>query len=209
MLRPEKEKCVQELAEKFQKAQGIYLADFTGLDVATITELRRKLRGASVEFKVVKNTLARLAVDQAGVSELKDFLEGPICLAFGYDDPIVPARLLVEFARKHERPEIRSGFLEGRILTLDEISDVAQLPPREQLLAKIAALSQSPLIAFISRWRGFLQKFVATVEALRTEKEKEQGEKKEDEKEQGEGREGETKEDKKEQGEKKEDDLSE
>ncbi|UCE18497.1 MAG: 50S ribosomal protein L10 [Gemmatimonadota bacterium] len=181
MLKAEKERIVQELSDKFQRAQGVYLADFTGLDVASITELRHKLRSASVELRVVKNTLARLAVDEAGVSELKDLFEGPTCLAFGYDDPVVPARLLVDFAKDRELPKIRSGLLEGRVLTADEISEVANLPSKEELLAKIATLARNPLVAFVSRWQGFLQKLVATVDALRIEKEKQGGVQKDDE----------------------------
>ena len=101
MLKTEKEKVVQELCDKLQRARGIYLADFTGLDVASITELRQKLRSASVELRVVKNTLARRAVDEAGIPELRDWFDGPICLAFGYDDPIVPARVLFDFVKDH------------------------------------------------------------------------------------------------------------
>jgi large subunit ribosomal protein L10 len=175
MLRAEKEKIVQELAEKLRRAQGVYLADFTGLDVASITELRRKLRSASVEFRVVKNTLARLAVEQAGVPELRDSLEGPTCLAFGYDDAVAPARVLVDFAKDHERPKIRSGFLEGRVLTLDEVSAVASLPSREQLLSRIVTLAQTPVAGFVSRCRGLLHKCVATVDALRTLRERQGG----------------------------------
>ena len=173
MLRAEKEKIVEELAEKFQRAQGVYLADFAGLDVASITELRRKLRSASVEFLVVKNTLARLAVDQAGVPELKNFLEGPTSLAFGYDDPVVPVRVLADFAKKHERPKIRSGLLEGKVLTAEQIAGVASLPSREELLTKIATLARSPLAGFMSRCQGFLQKLVATVDALRMKRQEE------------------------------------
>ncbi|MFQ6091401.1 MAG: 50S ribosomal protein L10 [bacterium] len=175
MVRAEKEKVVQELAGKFQRAQGVYLADFTGLDVASITELRRRLRSASVEFLVVKNSLARRAVEQAGVLELRDFLVGPTCLAFGYEDPVVPARVLVGFAREHERPKIRSGLLEGRLLTAGEIGAVATLPSREELLAKIVTLTQSPLAGFVSRCRELLRKFVATVDALRAQRDNEGG----------------------------------
>lgn len=173
MLKAEKEKIVQELIDKFQRAQGIYLADFTGLDVASITELRRKLMSASVELRVVKNTLARLAVEGAGIPELRDSFEGPTCLALGYEDPAVPARLLVDFAKDRNLPKIRSGLLEGKLLSESEISDVANLPSKEELLRKVVTLARNPLVAFVSRWQGFLQKFVATVDALRIEKEKE------------------------------------
>jgi large subunit ribosomal protein L10 len=167
MLRTEKEKVVQDLVEKFQKAQGVYLADFKGLDVASITELRRKLRNAEVEFLVVKNTLAKLAVDEVGIPELKDFLVGPTSFALGYKDPIEPARVLVQFAREHERPQIRSALLEGQLLTAEQVADVASLPSKEELLAKIASLVQSPLAGFVYRCQGLLQKFVATLDAYR------------------------------------------
>lgn len=173
MLRPEKERIVQELTEKFQKAQSVYLADFKGLDVTSIMELRRNLRSESVEFLVVKNTLARLAIDEAGVHELRDFFEGPISVAFGYDDPVTPARILVDFSKKHERPEIRGGLLEGRVLTAEQIKEVASLPSKQELLIKIATLAQSPLAGFVNRCQGLLQKLVATIEALRVKRQNE------------------------------------
>jgi len=171
MLRAEKEKTVQELVEKFQNAQGVYLADYMGLDVASITDLRRKLRNANVEFFVVKNTLAKLAAEQAGIPELKDSFEGPTSLAFGYDDPIEPARVLVDFARKHKRPQIRSGMLEGQFLSAEQVAEVAALPSRDELLAKVAMLVQSPLTGFVYQCHGLLQKLVATLDAYRMKRE--------------------------------------
>jgi large subunit ribosomal protein L10 len=170
MRRNEKEKIIQELTEKLQRAQGIYIADYSGLDVASLTELRRKLASASVEFLVVKNTLARLAAEQAGVPEMNAYLEGPTSFALGYDDAVVPARVLADFIRKHEKPSIRTGLLEGRLLTAEQVAGVATLPSRDQLLAKIAGLAQSPLQGFMSRCQGMLQKLVATLDALRIQK---------------------------------------
>lgn len=173
MLRVEKEKVVQELVEKLQKAQGVYLADFRGLDVASITELRRKLKSANVEFLVVKNTLAKLAVDEAGIPDLKDSLVGPTSVALGYEDPVEPARVLVQFARKHERPTIRSGLLEGQLLTAEQVTGVASLPSKEELLARVATLAQSPLTGFVYRCQGLLQKLVAILNAYRQKREEE------------------------------------
>ena len=176
MIRTEKEKVVQELTEKFRKAQAVYLADFQGLDVASITELRGQMRSESVEFLVVKNTLTRLALDEAGFQELKAFLEGPISLTFGYDDPVTPARILVDFGKKHERPEIRGGLLEGRFLTAEQVKSVASLPSRHELLSKVATLAQSPLAGFMNRCHGLLQKLTATIEALRVKRQNEKSE---------------------------------
>jgi len=171
MLRTEKEKTVQELVEKFQKAQGVYIADYMGLDVESITDLRRKLRSADVEFFVVKNTLAKLAAEQAGIPELQDSFVGPTSLALGYDDPIEPARVLASFAKKHQRPQVRSGLLEGQLLSTEQVAEVAALPSRDELLAKVAMLVQSPLTGFVYRCHGLLQKFVATLDAYRHKRE--------------------------------------
>lgn len=171
MRRNEKEKIIQELTEKLQRAQGIYISDYSGLDVASLTELRRKLASASVEFLVVKNTLARLAAEQAGVPEMNAYLEGPTSFALGYDDAVVPARVLADFIRTHAKPSIRTGLLEGRLLTAEQVAGVASLPSRDQLLTRIAGLAQSPLQGFVSRCQGILQKLVATLDALRVQKE--------------------------------------
>ncbi|HHU52419.1 MAG TPA: 50S ribosomal protein L10, partial [Firmicutes bacterium] len=102
MARPEKEAAVAEIQKKLSSSQSVILTDYRGLNVQEVTELRKKLREVGVEFKVVKNTLTKLAAKNAAIEGLDDLMEGPIALAFGYDDPVAPAKVLAEFAKDHQ-----------------------------------------------------------------------------------------------------------
>ena len=116
MARPEKVAVVNEVYEKLTKAQSVVLVDFRGLTVQEATELRKKLREAGVELKVTKNTLTRLAAEKADLKDLHAYLEGPTALAFGYEDPVSPAKILSDFAKDHKKLELKGGVLEGRVI---------------------------------------------------------------------------------------------
>lgn len=171
MARPEKEKKVQDLTEKFRSAKAVYLTDFTGLDVIKATELRKKLREASVEYRVVKNTLAQLAAKNAGCDLLLDYLTGPTGLAFGIKDPIIPAKILTEFSKDNEKLRVKVGLMEGRIYDPREVKQLASLPSREELLAQVLSGLQSPISGFVGVLGGLLQKLVGTLDAIAKQKE--------------------------------------
>lgn len=171
MARPEKELKVKELTEKFRAAKAVYLTDFTGLDVIKATELRKKLREASVEFRVVKNTLAKMAAKNAGYDMLLDYLTGPTGLAFGVKDPIVPAKILTDFSRDNEKLKVKAGIFEGKIFDTKEVRQLAQLPTREVLLSQVLAGLQAPIAGFVGALGGILQKLVGTVDAIAKQKE--------------------------------------
>jgi large subunit ribosomal protein L10 len=166
MARPEKEKKVQELTEKFRSAKAVYLTDFTGLDVIKATELRKKLREASVEYRVVKNTLAQLAAKNAGCDLLLDYLTGPTGLAFGIKDPIIPAKILTEFSKDNEKLKVKVGLMEGRVYDPRAVKQLAALPGREELLAQVLSGLQSPISGFVGALGGLLQKLVGTLDAI-------------------------------------------
>lgn len=130
MARPEKVAVVQEIQERISQSQGAVLADYRGLDAGQMTELRKELREAGVEFKVLKNTLTILAAQELEMNDLIPLLNGPTAIAFGYDDPVAPAKILSEFAKKSKVLEIKGGILEGKVLDPEGVMSLADLPSR-------------------------------------------------------------------------------
>ncbi|KYD20734.1 50S ribosomal protein L10 [Caldibacillus debilis] len=144
----QKKRIVEEITEKLKKSQTTVIVDYRGLNVAEITELRKQLREAGVEFKVYKNTLMRRAAEKAELSELNEFLTGPNAVAFSEHDPVMPAKILNEFAKKNEKLEIKAGIVEGRLASIDEIKALAELPSREGLLSMLLSVLQAPIRNF-------------------------------------------------------------
>ncbi|MCL6445490.1 MAG: 50S ribosomal protein L10, partial [Alicyclobacillus sp.] len=132
--REEKAQLVQEIADRFARSKSVVVTDYRGLNVAEVTELRKQLREAGVEFKVLKNTLTRRALEQVELPGLETFLVGPAALAFGYDDPVAPARILNDFAKRHKALELKGGAVEGKIIDANGVVSLASLPSREGLL---------------------------------------------------------------------------
>lgn len=162
----EKESIVQEMKGKFISSQAAVLADYRGLNVAEATKLRRRLREAGCEIKVAKNTLFSLAAEQAGLDGLKPFLEGQMAIAFG-TDPVAPARILSEFIRETKKMEIKAGVLEGQVIDVRGVKELADLPSREVLLTKVLGGMQAPLYGFASVLQGTLRNFVYALEEVR------------------------------------------
>src|SRR5262245_25504377 len=136
MARPEKESAVAELSREFDSAKGIYLADFTGLTVEAVEQLRTQLYSEGVSYRVVKNTLAKRAAGAASGGDLGPYFKGPTAVAISATDPIAPARVLVKFIKQHEKPALKAGFVDGRLLKAQDVQGVAALPPREVLYAQ-------------------------------------------------------------------------
>ena len=128
----QKTETVNDLSQQMTAAKSIVLADFTGLDVASVTQLRRSLRSASVDYRVVKNRLAKRAASDAGLSSLEEFFSGPTAMAFGLDDPLEPARVLQKFVDTGGKIAIKSGFMDGQVLSPEQIKDLASLPSRSE-----------------------------------------------------------------------------
>lgn len=165
-----KKQLVEEIKERLQKIQGAVLADYRGLNVAEMTELRSKLREAGIEFKVLKNTLTRKAADEIGLEGLEPYLEGPTAIAFGIDDPVAPAKILSDFAKTHKALELKAGILENRVIDVKGIKALADLPSKEVLLAQVLAGMQSPMYGFAGSLQGVLRKFVYALDAVREKK---------------------------------------
>jgi large subunit ribosomal protein L10 len=135
----EKKQVTEELQRELREAGTIYLTDFTGLDVKSMTELRSRLREQGIRYRVVKNTLMLRALEGLGLPDLASHLEGPTGLVLGDEDPVVPAKVVREFAREHEdRPVVKIGVVERRTVDSAAVAELAQLPPKDELLGAIA-----------------------------------------------------------------------
>ncbi|HHU69643.1 MAG TPA: 50S ribosomal protein L10 [Thermoanaerobacterales bacterium] len=168
--RKEKEQLVNELKEKFTKAESAILTDYRGLDVEKISELRKRLREANVEYKVVKNTLARIAAKESGLDFLEEHLVGPTAIAFSYDDPVAPAKILNKFAKEFKILEVKMGLVEGKLMSPTDINALADLPSREVLIAKALAGMQSPISGFVNVLNGPIRGLVYTLKAIQDKK---------------------------------------
>ena len=169
MKRAEKEQLVAELSDKLTKAQSLYYTDFTGLNVKRMTELRRRLKRAGVDYVVIKNTLALRAVNESGL--VGETLKGPTGLVVG-KDPVAAARVLTEFAKEFEdKPAMKGGMLQGKAIDNAQVKRMASLPSREQMLADLAAGLQSPMAAFVGALNGLFYMFAGALDALKSQRE--------------------------------------
>ncbi|ALX49405.1 50S ribosomal protein L10 [Lentibacillus amyloliquefaciens] len=144
----QKKQHVQDIADKFRNSQSTLLVDYRGLDVAEVSELRKQLREANVEFKVYKNTMTRRAVEAVELSDLSETLVGPTAVAFSNDDVIAPAKILNNFAKEHEALEIKGGVIEGEIASLEQIKELADLPNYDGMVSMLLSVLQAPVRNF-------------------------------------------------------------
>ncbi|SFN11540.1 50S ribosomal protein L10 [Thermodesulforhabdus norvegica] len=175
LTRQKKEQIVEELREKLSRASATVLTDYKGLTVAEMTQLRDLLAEHRVEYKVVKNTLMRIACKDTSAAVLEPLLEGTCAIAIGYDDPTVPARLLKKFSKENEKLKIKAGALGNRLLTPQEVLALADLPTKEQLMAKLLGVLVAVPTGLVSVLSGVPRSFVGVLAAIRAKKE-EQGE---------------------------------
>ena len=141
----QKKQIVADLIETFKSSQAGVLVDYRGLTVEEDTNLRRKLREAGVEYKVVKNTLTRFAAKEVGLDGLDEPLNGPTSLAVSKDDPVAPAKVIAEFAKENECLKIKAGFLDGAVISLEEVTKLAKTPSRDTLIANIMGSLNAPI----------------------------------------------------------------
>ena len=139
---------VEEITEKFKTAATVVVVDYRGLTVGQVTELRKQLREAGVEFKVYKNTMTRRAVEVAGLEGLNESLTGPNAIAFSTEDVVAPAKIINDFAKKNDKLEIKAGVIEGTIASAADIKALAELPSREGLLSMLLSVLQAPMRNF-------------------------------------------------------------
>ena len=169
MNRTEKQQLVTELTDRIKGAKALYYTDFTGLNVKRMTELRRRLRKAGVDYVVIKNTLALRAINDGGLAGSR--LRGPTGVVVSRD-PVAAAKLLSDFAKENDqKPVVKGGLLEGVAIDTAQVKKLASMPSREQMLAELGAGLQSPMAAFVGALNGMMYMMVGALEALRTQKE--------------------------------------
>lgn len=144
MNRTEKEEVIGQLHAKMAKAKAAILAEPKGLDVATVTDLRKKFRDAKVDYKIVKNTLAQRAAKGTPVEPLVEKFVGPTALIMSYDDVVVPAKIIVDFAKDRENFAIRTAVVEGKVVDVNGIKALAKMPGLQELRGTIAAMIAQP-----------------------------------------------------------------
>ncbi len=166
----EKQKKVKEFAESLKGVQTLVVTEYKGLNVAEVTELRRKLRQNKVNYCVVKNTLAKLSFDALGYKDLNPFLQNPVALAYTSTDPVSCAKVLVDFRKEHESLKLKAGWLNQKMMNLKEIEALAKLPSREVLLAKLACSLQGPLAGLARVLNGPPTKLVQVLDAIAKKK---------------------------------------
>lgn len=166
MVQEKKVTMVNRLAEMLSRSTIVIVTDYRGLSVSEVSKLRRQLREGGVEYRVVKNTLARFAAEKAGKGGLSRLLEGPTALAFGYGDAVASAKVLAEYRRSAKATfAIRGGLLDGQVLTSQEVLELATLPPREVLLAKLLGIMSSPLFSLMNALSANLRGLAAVLQS--------------------------------------------
>jgi large subunit ribosomal protein L10 len=170
MSKTERQATVEELTLQLKGSPNVYVTDFSGLNVLRMTELRRRLRSAGVQYVVVKNTLAQRAFAANGIAALDEHLAGPTGLVLSGRDPVVGAKVLADFAKEFEKPAIKIGLVDGRPVTADQVKRLADLPPKEVLLSQLAGYMQAPLAQLAGVMNGMLYQVVGALEALRAQR---------------------------------------
>ena len=169
MKRSDKEQLVIELKEKMKGATALYYTDFTGLNVKRMTDLRRRLRKANVEYVVIKNSLALRAVNESGLVGQR--LRGPTGLVVA-KDAVAAAKVITDFAKENDqRPAVKGGLFDGKQIDKAQVTKLASMPSREQMLAQLAAGLQSPLAGFLGALSGVMHTFVGALEGLKAQRE--------------------------------------
>jgi large subunit ribosomal protein L10 len=171
MKREQKNALVTGLKDRITGSSTVYLADFTGLSVKNMTDLRRRFRRAGVDFLVAKNTLAMRALHEASIDSLDDVLAGPTAFVFAGAEPVGAAKVLADFRKETEnKPTVKAGLVDGKRVTPEEVQQLAKLPTREELLGQAAGAFQGPLQGFVGVLSGMLNQFVGALEALRAQR---------------------------------------
>ena len=168
-----KQQAVAEIKERFEKAKSVVIVDYRGINVEQVTELRKQFRTAGVEYVVLKNTLVRRVIDEMGLSALDGVLEGPSAFAFGYADPVAPAKVVSDFVSKTkcEHITVKAGVVDGEVIDAAGVKVLADLPPKEVLIAKMLGSFNAPITNFVGVLSATLRSLVYAIDAIRKQKE--------------------------------------
>ena len=161
--------AVKNLTEKLDKANAIYFTDYLGLDVVSITKLRKEFVSNDVEFTIAKNTLIKLAAKDVGM-EVDDFLNGPTAMALSYNDPTDPAKVIKNFLKDFDKPAVKGMILDGQVFQAEEFEKIANLPSKDQLLSKLVAMLNSPMSKLSSTLGSPVSGLLGALEQLNSKK---------------------------------------
>jgi large subunit ribosomal protein L10 len=170
MPKPEKVDAVKDIKGYLEQAKSVFITDYSGLNVADITALRKNLRENSIKYLVAKNTLMKIAAQDAGMNEIVEFLQGPTALAFGTDDPAVVARILYDSYKDKDKPVIKAFVMDNQLFDGADVKRLASLPSREILLAELVSAIESPLTSIIGSVDAVARELVSTIDALAASK---------------------------------------
>jgi len=171
MKRSEKEQIIAEVQEKVARAKSMYLADFTGITVEQVNELRREFRKSGIEHRVVKNTLARKALEHvSGYDKAYESLVGPTAITFSYDDPVTPAKIIKKFREKNVKLTVKLCILEKQFYDGSKLDEIAKMPSRPELVASILGSIQSPIAGVVGAISALMRDLVSVVEAIEKKK---------------------------------------
>ncbi len=166
----QKQIVVDEIYQKLDQATLVVFADYRGLNVDEMTELRNKLRAPGVEVKVLKNTMLRFALEKVGYTDSIASITGPNAVIFSNEDPVGPAKTLFEFAKTHKNLEIKSGILEKQMISAEKIKNLADLPSREVLVATVLGTMQAPITSFVRVLNANITGLARALEQIREQK---------------------------------------
>jgi large subunit ribosomal protein L10 len=166
----QKEQLVEEIKDRFNDSGAVLLADYRGLSVKELQQLRVKLREAGAELTVYKNSLTEIAMRELALPSMSDYLSGPTAFIFGGEDPVAPAKVLTAFAKDHKALELKGGLVENQVVDADGVKAIATLPSREELIAKLLGTMVNPLVGFARVLNGPVEAFARTVQAVADQK---------------------------------------
>jgi large subunit ribosomal protein L10 len=166
-----KKQIVDDLHDRLTRSTVVIVADYKGLDVAAVTDLRRQLRASQVEFQVVKNTLLARAAADTDAALMQDRFTGPSAIALSYDDPVAPAKILTTFAKENQNLEIRAAVMGGKVLDSAAIKALSNLPPREQLLGQLLSAMNGVPTSLVRVLAAVPQKLVYALQAIKEQRE--------------------------------------
>jgi large subunit ribosomal protein L10 len=175
MTRARKEHDLADLRDKLERSSGVVLTDFSKLTVSEISDLRRRLGKAGIDYRVSKNRLIKLAVREANYEDVSPMLVGATALAFTYDEPTQVAKMLIEFAKENEKLSIKGGYLGKRALSESSIRQLATVPSRSELLTRLAGSLKSPVASLVYVLKGTASGLVTVVAAIARQAEQQEG----------------------------------
>ena len=174
MDRAEKIRFVEDMKDRLERAKASFLVNYKGLNVEAMNKLRKELRKAGAEFQVVKNRLLKLAAESTDTAGLQEYMKGPTAVAISYEDPIAPAKAIVEFAKENDQLEIKAGQISGKIIDVETVKRLAELPSREILLAQTLSVMQAVPTSFVRVLNGIIVQLLYALKAIEQKKAEQQ-----------------------------------